>query len=218
MSPEKIEAIDEVIEGLFDVLGLDLFRIRVADVLPERGRADHLERSHRLAWFHNSGILKVHPSAICEPEYSGGPARAPPNEVSGQVQATLNKVNWRRDRTQSPGGPKASTDNEFLGAKHPRSFIEAPGRRVLGLAIDDAHDDVRIPAGGLGSIELGWGGRVVRMAVVDSNEVESFLARVVVGSEGFEKVDRIPAGEIPGLALPRARGVRMAARGAPPSE
>src|SRR5207245_6146238 len=115
--------------------------------------------------------------------------------------ATVNKVNWRRDRTQSPGGPKASTDNEFLGAKRPRSFIEAPGRRVLGLAIDDAHDDVRIPAGGLGSIELGWGGRVVRMAVVDSNEGESFLARVVVGSEEFELVGPIPVTTIIGAAV-----------------
>src|SRR5438445_13507800 len=93
-----------------------------------------------------------------------------PNEVSGQVQATLNKVNWRRDRTQSPGGPKASTDNEFLGAKRPRSFIEAPGRRVLGLAIDEAHDDVRIPAGGPGSLELASSGRVGRMARADCNE------------------------------------------------
>src|SRR2546422_1366632 len=212
MPPEEIEAIDEVIEGLFDVLGLDLYHIPIADVLPERGGDDNLDRGHRRASCHNSGILKVHPSAICEPEYSGGPARAPPNEVSGQAQATLNKVNWRRDRTQSPGGPKTSTDNEFLGAKRPRSFIEAPGRRVLGLAIDDAHDDVRIPAGGLGSIELGWGGRVVRMAVVDSNEVESFLARVVVGSEEFEKVDRIPAGTIPGRDVPRAAGVGGAPR------
>src|SRR3989454_6181238 len=218
MSAEEVEAIDEVIEGLFDVLGLDLYRIPIADVLPERGGDDDLDRGHRRASCHNSGILKVHPSAICEPEYSGGPARAPPNEVSGQVQATLNKVNWRRDRTQSPGGPKASTDNEFLGAKRPRSFIEAPARRVLGLAIDDAHDDVRIPAGGLGSIELGWGGRVVRMAVVDSNEVESFLARVVVGSEEFEKVDRIPAGTILGGDVPRAAGFNGAPRLAHPSE
>src|SRR2546426_732634 len=217
MSAEEVEAIDEVIEGLFDVLGLDLYRIPIADVLPERGGDDNLDRGHRRASSHNSGILKVHPSAICDPEYSGGPARAPPNEVSGQVQATLNKVNWRRDRTQSPGGPKASTDNEFLGAKRPRSFIEAPGRRVLGLAIDDAHDDVRIPAGGPGSIELGWSGRVVRMAVVDSNEVESFLARVVVGSEEFEKVDRIPAGTVLGRDVPRAAGVKGAPRGAPPS-
>src|SRR3989449_10352128 len=108
-------------------------------------------------------------------------------------------------------------ENEFLGAKRPRSFIEAPGRRVLGLAIDDAHDDVRIPAGGLGSIELGWGGRVVRMAVVDSNEVESFLARVVVGSEEFEKVDRIPAGRVPRGGVSRAAGFHRAPRPAPPS-
>src|SRR2546422_10065214 len=97
-------------------------------------------------------------------------------------------------------------ENEFLGAKRPRSFIEAPGRRVLGLAIDDAHDDVRIPAGGLGSIDLRWGGRVVRMAVVDSNEVESFLARVVVGSEEFDKVDRIPAATDLPRHRPRAAG------------
>ena len=44
------------------------------------------------------------------------------------------------------------------------------------------------------------------MAVVDSNEVESFLARVVVGSEEFEKVDRIPAGTILGRDVPRAAG------------
>src|SRR2546425_12855605 len=101
-------------------------------------------------------------------------------------------------------------ENEFLRAKRPRSFIEAPGRRVLGLAIDDAHDDVRIPAGGLGSIELGWGGRMVRMAVVDSNEVESLLARVVVGSEELERVDRIPAGGRTGGRDSRARGGLMA--------
>src|SRR3989454_11840055 len=138
----------------------------------------------------------------------------PPNEVSGQTQATLNKVDWRRDEPpQSPGRASASTENEFLRAKRPRSFIEAPGRRVLGLAIDDAHDDVRIPAGGQGSIELGWGGRVVRMAVVDSNEVESLLARVVVGSEEFEKVDRIPAGTMLGGAGSRAAGGYRAPRG-----
>src|SRR3989441_1875453 len=109
-------------------------------------------------------------------------------------------------------------ENEFFGAKRPRSFIEAPGRRVLGLAIDDAHDDVRIPAGGLGSIELGWGGRMVRMAVVDSNEVESLLARVVVGSEELERVDRIPAGGIPRGGVPPAAGFNGAPRLAHPSE
>src|SRR2546426_11769216 len=141
----------------------------------------------------------------------------PPNEVSGQTQATLNKVDWRRDEPpQSPGPASASMENEFLRAKRPRSFIEAPGRRVLGLAIDDAHDDVRIPAGGLGSIELGWGGRMVRMAVVDSNEVESLLARVVVGSEEFEKVDRIPAGTSLRGGGPRAAGGNGAPRLPPP--
>src|SRR3989454_9623022 len=142
----------------------------------------------------------------------------PPNEVSGQTQATLNKVDWRRDEPpQSPGRASASTENEFLRAKRPRSFIEAPGRRVLGLAIDDAHDDVRIPAGGQGSIELGRGGRVVRMAVVDSNEVESLLARVVVGSEELERVDRVPAGPIRCRAVPCAAGFGGGPRGAHPA-
>src|SRR5437899_4511857 len=68
MSPEKIEAIDEVIEGLFHVPCVDLHRIQIADVLPEGGGDDNLDRGHRRASCHNSGILKVHPSAICDPE------------------------------------------------------------------------------------------------------------------------------------------------------
>jgi len=68
MSPEEVESIDEVIEGLFHVPGVDLHRIQIADVLSEGGRDDDLDRGHRRASCHNSEILKVHPSAICELE------------------------------------------------------------------------------------------------------------------------------------------------------
>ena len=56
------------------------------------------------------------------------------------------------------------------------------------------------------------------MAVVDPDEVESFLARVVVGSEELERVDRIPAGTILGGDVPRAAGLDGAPRLAHPPE
>src|SRR2546426_5506417 len=59
------------------------------------------------------------------------------------------------------------------------------------MSVDDTHDYVRQPARRTGSIVLGGSGGMVRMAVVNPNEVEAFLSHIVVDPEELEGIDRV---------------------------
>src|SRR2546427_3800145 len=78
------------------------------------------------------------------------------------------------------------------------------------MSVDDTDDYVRQPARRTGSIVLGRSGGMVRMAVVNPNEVEAFLLHIVVDPKELEGIDRVAPRpvlrrDVPGLAgLPHA--------------
>src|SRR6266545_1638830 len=82
--------------------------------------------------------------------------------------------------------------DDLVGLEPAGSFVEKPGGQFPWLPIDDAQDEIRIPTSGAGSVELGGGGRMVRVAVVDPNQFEAFRPRLVVRMEEFERVDNVP--------------------------
>src|SRR3989442_1103266 len=58
--------------------------------------------------------------------------------------------------------------------------------------VDQAYDDVSQPARRARSIVLGRGGRMIWMAVVNPDEIEISLPRVIVSVKELERIDHVP--------------------------
>src|SRR5437867_11942273 len=80
------------------------------------------------------------------------------------------------------------------------------------MSVDDTDDYVRQPTRRTGSIVLGRSGGVVRMAVVNPNEVEAFLSHIVVDPKELEGIDRVAPRPVLHRDVPGPAGLQHAPR------
>src|SRR5205823_8420978 len=104
----------------------------------------------------------------------------------------------------------------FLRFESLRGLVEAPCRQLLGFALLDALNHVREPARSVGPVEFGWLRGMVRMTVVDPDQVEAFLSRRLVRVKQLQWIDVVSAGALLPLGglcagWPALSGVRLAA-------
>src|SRR3989442_14096345 len=84
--------------------------------------------------------------------------------------------------------------NDFFLLEALRRLVEAPCRDLSWFVIHDAKDEVRVPGGRAGSVEFRWHRGVVRMAVIDADQVQASRPSLVVRVEQFMRIDHVPAG------------------------
>src|SRR5207245_6564483 len=104
----------------------------------------------------------------------------------------LTAIETSRPGDREPFQPGRSTDDDRLRLESSRGLVELPSCDVFRLAVDDAYDHVGQPARRARSIVLGRGGRMIRMAVIDPDEIEIFLPRVIVSVKELERIDHVP--------------------------
>src|SRR2546422_4545307 len=102
---------------------------------------------------------------------------------------------------------RRSTRANLFRPERAGGVVVLPGGHVFRTSVDDTHDYVRQPACRTGSIVLGGSGGMVRMAVVNPNEVEAFLSHIVVDPEKLEGVDRVAPRTVLYRGVPGPAGV-----------
>src|SRR2546427_4952576 len=86
---------------------------------------------------------------------------------------------------------RRSTQDNLFRPERAGGVVVLPGGHIFRTSVDDTHDYVRQPARRTGSIVIGGSGGMVRVAVVNPNEVEAFLSHIVVDPEEVEGIDRV---------------------------
>src|SRR2546422_1662860 len=108
---------------------------------------------------------------------------------------------------------RRSTRANLFRPERAGGVVVLPGGHIFRTSVDDTHDHVRQPARRTGSIVIGGSGGMVRMAVVNPNEVEAFLSHIVVDPEEFEGIDRVAPRPVLRRDVPGPAGLQHAPRG-----
>src|SRR6266571_92675 len=104
----------------------------------------------------------------------------------------------------TPSQWSLSANDDRLRAEQSGSLVELPSRDVFRLTGDDAHNHVRHPAR-VRAIVFGRRGGMIRMTVVNADEIEVLLPRVIVRVKQLERVDRVPPSPVLRLGISPAR-------------
>src|SRR5467141_3164542 len=187
MTSKLVEAVHEVPKGLVDAFGLDLHRIVVRRVLTKGRRNDDPDRSHGRTCSMTVLYLRFVP-------------RVRRIGIAGESIV-------RRCR-------RGSTMDDLFGPERSGGLVEPPSGHVFRKSVDDTRDHVRQPARRTGSVVLGGSGGMVRMAVVDPDEIEVFLSHIVVNSEELEGIDHVSPRPVLRRDVPGPAGFHHAPRSA----
>src|SRR5207302_7517157 len=87
-------------------------------------------------------------------------------------------------------GLRSARDDPVLQELFGR-LVESPGGDLLRGSVGDAHNDVRIPGARARTVEFRRRRGMVRVAVVNPDQVQASRPGVVVGMEEFQRIDLV---------------------------